>query len=206
MVVTTLTWSQTHLQDTENLPCGCPGQSGRSAGFCQTSEGEEWPEPSNMLACAGSAPGGATGPPHPISSPLPGPRAGPGTPSSATGVTPHCRAGLGSQGNYGANSAWLVGPAGPASGGNGALLRASHWSVASAGLCGQFCAFIALGISHIPCAQAEDQPESLHAQWMPLEIPLRAVCYPHPMSLILVPKAGLSGPQRPEWNCVPQKY
>lgn len=160
MVVTTLTWSQTHLQDTENLPCGCPGQSGRSAGFCQTSEGEEWPEPSNMLACAGSAPGGATGPPHPISSPLPGPRAGPGTPSSATGVTPHCRAGLGSQGNYGANSAWLVGPAGPASGGNGALLRASHWSVASAGLCGQFWAFIALGISHIPCAQAEDQPES----------------------------------------------
>lgn len=110
----------------ENLPTGgVLGRQPRTAGFCQASEGEEWPEPSNMLGrCRVSAWGSLWTSP-PVSSPLPGPRAGP---------PPHLQpqvwlltAELVWVGRelWSKRSARLVGPSGPASGGKGS----PHWSV-----------------------------------------------------------------------------
>lgn len=119
------------LHDTENLPCGgVLGRQPRTAGFCRTSKREEWPEPSNMPGlCRVSAWRSHWTPPPP-----------PPLPALAQGrpwgpiFSPRCDSSLQARPGVGRElwrkqSAWPVGPSGPAGGGKGALLRVPHWSV-----------------------------------------------------------------------------
>lgn len=180
------------LHDTENLPCsGALGRQPRTAGFCRRRSGRSGLSPATCWACAGSAPGGAAG--HPPPSPLPA--LAQGRPWGPI-FSPRCDSSLQARPGVGRElwrkqSAWPVGPSGPAGGGKGALLRVPHWSV------GQMQGFVASS-GHSPPWASPTFPvpwprTSLSPPPRPVDATGNAfwgsVCYPHPVSLILVPQS-----------------